>query len=159
MTHDHLLTQREMDAERAGELPDVMAPPEQRGGPGMPGDGDWFAFLGNHKRKMTDVECPSCDSGRCNCLGVLVPICAEDEEDWPCTHMRAFLAGRMSGIRLAASKLEGDADSQPTAARMNLLRRLAAELENEADRISRGVEDIGDLAPEPSTMPIHWERS
>lgn len=24
MTHDHLLTQREMDAERAGELPDVM---------------------------------------------------------------------------------------------------------------------------------------
>lgn len=118
---------------------------------GLAGDGGWFAFLGDHKRKT--------NGGRCGRLGVLVPICAEDDEDWPCTHVRAFLAGRLSGLRLSASKLDFESCGQPTAVRTNLLRRLAAELENEADRISRGVEETGDMAPEPSAMAIHWEKS
>jgi hypothetical protein len=110
---------------------------------GLAGDGTWFAFLGRHQPKLTDVDCPDCGEGKCGCLGVLATVCAEDDEDWYCTVARAFLAGRMSGLRTAAGKLDDESDGQATAARMNLLRRMAAELQNEADRVSRDVEETG----------------
>ncbi len=121
---------------------------------GMAGDGDWYAFLRGHVRALTDVACPNCGEGRCGCLGVLVPVCAADGEDWCCTVVRAFLAGRMSGLRTAAGQLEqvsgtlsGPLSDPPLSVvgelLRDLLRNLAAALENDSAAINRMVGEAG----------------
>ncbi len=69
-----------------------------------------YAFLNEHSRAYVD--------------GVLAATCRTDSETWPCTVIRAFLAGRRSGYLIAADRLDMEADE----GRRKIARRVAADL-------------------------------
>lgn len=83
---------------RAREVLLAAAQPEQPENP--------LAFLDYHQPKKVDVEFVGC-VGRQETL-----VCAEDDEDWPCSMVKAFRAGRVIGTREAMFILELAAASQ-----------------------------------------------
>lgn len=78
-----------------------------------------LAFLADHQRVTAGVECAHPDGG-CGCEA-MAQVCSADDEDWPCERVRAFIAGRIAGLRQAAALLGAAADRHPVRARQELL--------------------------------------
>lgn len=85
-----------------------------------------YAFLNEHSRStMAD--------------GGLTITCKTDGKAWPCTVARAFLAGRRSGLDIAAQRLERLAAGFDTTLGVQRVRQVAARLQVDADELDQSL--------------------